>query len=302
VPKNFVAEWREDEDAVAGKSMFLSGRTRMCAAIIAPRWKQIEKSRKNFCFSPNARSLQCRRHESKHFFETTRTSAADCDRPGVRRRHATARRPLRRNGNDQGQDSHPLEYEKVPLTVANFVGLAEGTHEYSRSPGEPPKTQGKPFYDGLVFHRVIPGFMIQGGDPAGNGSGGPGYRFPDEFDPTLKHAGPGILSMANSGPDSNGSQFFITHAPTPHLDNKHSIFGRVVSGQDVVDAIGNAPRGASDRPNEEIKIVSVKILRIGDKAKGFKGDQAQFDELVKSAQAKKNRRGTSARRRREKNN
>ena len=164
-----------------------------------------------------------------------------------------------------------LEYEKAPLTVANFVGLAEGTKHYSKTPGEAPSKQDKPFYDGLTFHRVIPNFMIQGGDPQGRGTGGPGYRFRDEFDPSLRHTGPGILSMANSGPGSNGSQFFITHVATPWLDNKHSIFGHVVEGQDVVNQIA---RGDS--------IKSIKILRIGAKAKEFKGDQEAFEKLSKA--------------------
>jgi cyclophilin family peptidyl-prolyl cis-trans isomerase len=163
-----------------------------------------------------------------------------------------------------------LEYEKTPLTVANFVGLAEGTKNYSKTPGEPPKAQGKPFYDGLTFHRVIAGFMIQGGCPLGTGRGDPGYKFRDEFDPSLKHSGPGTLSMANSGPATNGSQFFITHVATPHLDGKHSVFGHVIEGQDVVDkiAIGD-------------KINSLKILRIGEKAKSFKGDEADFQKYSK---------------------
>jgi peptidyl-prolyl cis-trans isomerase A (cyclophilin A) len=163
-----------------------------------------------------------------------------------------------------------LEYEKTPLTVANFVGLAEGTKHYSKEPAQPPRPQGKPYYDGLNFHRVIANFMIQGGCPQGSGTGGPGYRFRDEIVPSLKHDGPGILSMANAGPGTNGSQFFITHVATPHLDGKHTVFGRVVEGQDVVNKIARGD-----------KLNSVKILRIGDKAKAFKGDQADFEKLSK---------------------
>ncbi len=124
-----------------------------------------------------------------------------------------------------------LEFERAPLTAANFVGLAEGTIAFANRPA------GRPFYDGLSFHRVVADFMIQGGDPLENGTGGPGYRFPDELSPELRHDGPGVLSMANSGPDSNGSQFFITHQATPWLDGFHAVFGRVVRGQEVVSAI-----------------------------------------------------------------
>jgi peptidylprolyl isomerase len=156
-----------------------------------------------------------------------------------------------------------LEYQKTPLTVCNFVALAEGKMSVAG---------GKPFYDGLSFHRVIADFMIQGGDPQGNGSGGPGYRFPDEIDETLKHDGPGVLSMANAGPGTNGSQFFITHVATPWLDGRHTVFGRVVSGQDVVNAIKQGD-----------KIEAITIIRNGQGANAFKADQAAFDALLRSS-------------------
>jgi peptidyl-prolyl cis-trans isomerase A (cyclophilin A) len=148
-----------------------------------------------------------------------------------------------------------LFFDEVPLTVANFAGLAEGKIAWQAPDGQSRQT---PFYDGLVFHRVIADFMVQGGDPLGKGTGGPGYRFQDEFKSGLKHDQPGVLSMANSGPNTNGSQFFITHVPTPWLDGKHSVFGRVVSGQEVVNAIRQGDR-----------INKLTIQRVGAAAQAF---------------------------------
>lgn len=153
---------------------------------------------------------------------------------------------------DKGDIYIRLHHEAAPLTVANFVGLAEGKIETKV------KAPGKPFYDGLTFHRVSEEFMIQGGDPAGNGSGGPGYTFKDEISSKLKHNKAGTVSMANAGPNTNGSQFFITHVPTPWLDGRHSVFGEVVKGQDVVNSIEKGD-----------KIKRVFIIRVGKKVKKY---------------------------------
>ena len=152
-----------------------------------------------------------------------------------------------------------LEEEKAPETVKNFVSLALGEKEYIDS--RTGKKSKQPFYDGTVFHRVIQDFMIQGGDRLGTGMGGPGYCFKDEFHPTLKHKGPGVLSMANAGPNTNGSQFFITLAATPWLDGKHTVFGELVKGESVLRRLGSVQTGSTDRPCEEILLKNVQILR-----------------------------------------
>ncbi|OYQ38075.1 peptidylprolyl isomerase [Flavobacterium cyanobacteriorum] len=164
-----------------------------------------------------------------------------------------------------------LEYKKTPLTVANFVSLAEGTNDMVTTPGK----KGKPFYDGIKFHRVIKNFMIQGGDPNGDGTGGPGYKFADEIT-DLKHDKAGILSMANAGKATNGSQFFITHNATPHLDGLHTVFGHIVQGQDVVNAIEQGD-----------EMTSVKILRIGKEAKKFDAQKVFKEYYLKAAEEQK---------------
>ena len=174
----------------------------------------------------------------------------------------------------RGEITIKLEHEKTPGTVGNFVGLAEGNLENEAKP------QGKPYYDGLKFHRVIPDFMVQGGDPKGTGVGGPGYQFEDEIHSDLKHDRPGILSMANAGPGTNGSQFFITHVATPWLDGKHTVFGHVVEGQDVVDAIKQGD-----------KIEKLEIIREGESAKNYNAVESfrQFNgaKAEREAAAKK---------------
>lgn len=177
---------------------------------------------------------------------------------------------------DKGNILISLTYNQTPGTVGNFVALAEGQLENDAKP------QGTPFYDGLKFHRVIPDFMIQGGDPAGSGMGGPGYNFDDEFHPDLSHSGPGVLSMANAGPGTNGSQFFITHVETPWLDNKHTVFGMVIEGQEVVNRIAQGD-----------VMETVEIIRVGAEAEAwnavesfrqFNGAKAEREAAAKRSQ------------------
>ncbi len=174
-----------------------------------------------------------------------------------------------------------LYYDLTPMTVANFVSLAEGTNSMVDS-----TYKGKKYYNGIVFHRVIKDFMIQTGDPLGTGTGDPGYKFPDEIVDSLTHKSKGILSMANSGPATNGSQFFITLKETPWLNGKHTIFGEIVVGQDIVDSIGTTKTGPRDKPESEIKMLEVNIIRKGSDAKAFDTDKA-FTEKLKVLEEEK---------------
>ncbi|MDX1470382.1 MAG: peptidylprolyl isomerase [Flavobacteriaceae bacterium] len=167
-----------------------------------------------------------------------------------------------------------LYYDKTPVTVANFVALAEGNH-----PMVADKFKEKKYYNGLTFHRVMDSFMIQGGDPTATGTGDPGFKFEDEFNSELKHDEPGILSMANSGPNSNGSQFFITEIPTPWLDNRHTVFGKLVDGMDVLDSISNVRVGLNDKPEQDIVINEINIIRKGSEAKNFDAPKVFSEEL-----------------------
>ncbi|WP_147679135.1 peptidylprolyl isomerase [Algibacter pacificus] len=175
-----------------------------------------------------------------------------------------------------------LTYDKTPVTVANFVSLAEG-----ENPMADEKFKKKKFYNGLIFHRVIDGFMIQGGDPTGTGSGNAGYKFMDEFSPDLKHDKPGILSMANSGPNTNGTQFFITEVPKPNLDNRHSVFGELVIGLDIQDSISNVKTDENDRPIEDVIIEELNIIRKGKTAKKFDAPTIFMDSLAAAERREK---------------
>ena len=190
---------------------------------------------------------------------------------------------------NQGVFVAELYAEQTPLTVANFVGLAKGTNGMVEE-----KFKGKKFYDSLTFHRIIKDFMIQGGDPLGTGGGNPGYKFPDEFVPELTHASKGILSMANAGPGTNGSQFFITLKPTPHLNGKHTVFGKIVVGQDIVDKIGIVETGARDLPVTPVIIESMNIIERGmtvplftDQMEEIEKEKMKKDEEINKIASKK---------------
>jgi len=183
-----------------------------------------------------------------------------------------------------------LYYEATPITVSSFVSLAEGTNKMVDS-----THKGKNYYDGLTFHRIIDGFVIQGGDPTGTGSGGPGYKFPDEIVDSLSHDSKGILSMANAGPGTNGSQFFVTLAPTQNLDGRHTVFGKVVKGQDVVDAIGKVETAERDKPVKTVTMEEVNIIRKGKSAKNFDAPKVFEEEL----QAIKDKEDAEAKKRQE---
>lgn len=178
-----------------------------------------------------------------------------------------------------------LHHEQTPITVANFIDLAQGTNALVDT-----LYKGKPYYNGLIFHRVIKEFMIQGGDPLGNGSGGPGYRFPDEIVPELTHSKKGILSMANSGPATNGSQFFITLKETPWLDGKHTVFGEVVIGMEVVDTIGTTETAPGDKPKEDVTIEQVNIINKGNIAvNSFEKEMEEIEKERLANQEKANK-------------
>ncbi|SDR66992.1 peptidylprolyl isomerase [Christiangramia echinicola] len=174
-----------------------------------------------------------------------------------------------------------LYFEETPMTVASFVSLAEGKSKMVDS-----TYKDKRYYDGLIFHRIIDGFMIQGGDPTGTGSGGPGYKYPDEFIDSLSHDSKGVLSMANAGPGTNGSQFFITLAPVKQLDGKHTVFGRIVKGQDVVDSIGKVETGPRDKPVKDVVMNEVNIIRKGKAAKDFDAPK-EFEGKLADLEAEK---------------
>lgn len=192
------------------------------------------------------------------FFSRISNEAPDTPAPAASELIAGSGQLMCRFKTSMGDMVAELYEDKAPRTVANFVALATGGVEWTTPSGE---KSSNPLYSGTIFHRVIQNFMLQGGDPTGTGRGGPGWRFKDEFTPELRHTGKGILSMANAGPNTNGSQFFICQVPTPHLDGRHTVFGRVLEGLEVIDAIAGVPKGPMDRPSEDVVLNEVEVYR-----------------------------------------
>ena len=192
------------------------------------------------------------------FFSRISNEAPDTPAPPANELVAGSGQLMCRFKTSMGDMVAELYEDKAPRTVANFVALATGGVEWTTPSGE---KSSDPLYSGTIFHRVIQNFMLQGGDPTGTGRGGPGWRFKDEFTPELRHTGKGILSMANAGPNTNGSQFFVCQVPTPHLDGRHTVFGRVLEGLDVIDAIAGVPKGPMDRPSEDVVLNEVEVYR-----------------------------------------
>lgn len=204
-------------------------------------------------------------NESRHSFATATPDSTMSDDRSV----SDSQNPIATIQTTHGDITVELFADRAPQTVENFIGLATGAEDYDSTEIAPgsgawadPESGEKridPLYDGVPFHRIIGDFMIQGGDPTGTGRGGPGYQFDDEFHDELTHDGAGVLSMANSGPNTNGSQFFITLAAQPHLDGRHAVFGRVIEGMDVVEEIGSLPTGRNDAPREDVEIESIDV-------------------------------------------
>ena len=192
------------------------------------------------------------------FFSRISNEAPDTPAPPASELIAGSGQVMCRFKTSMGDMVAELYEDKAPRTVANFVALATGGVEWTTPAGE---KSSDALYSGTIFHRVIQNFMLQGGDPTGTGRGGPGWRFKDEFTPELRHTGKGILSMANAGPNTNGSQFFICQVPTPHLDGRHTVFGRVVEGLEVIDAIAGVPKGPMDRPSDDVVLNEVEVYR-----------------------------------------
>ncbi len=188
----------------------------------------------------------------------SRNRGADTPAPSINEMFPGEGQLMARFKTSMGDMVAELYEDKTPRTVANFAALATGKVEWTAPNGE---RTSRPLYSGTIFHRVISNFMLQGGDPTGTGRGGPGWRFQDEFHPSLRHTGKGILSMANAGPNTNGSQFFVCQVATPHLNNRHSVFGKIVEGLSIIDDIAGVPKGAQDRPRQDVVLNEIEIFR-----------------------------------------